>query len=97
MRILRRAVCEHLDVAATLWDGVWETAAPCYGAPPHPTTVYSSSTQRDDGPFQYTPLTSTSNLRILHLKRVFRDGGMEETRMPLCESLIEASIEAPPE
>ncbi|RYP71856.1 hypothetical protein DL771_004568 [Monosporascus sp. 5C6A] len=52
-----------------------------------------SSTEPDSSvPFQYTPLTSPSNFRILHLKQ--RPGSPAAS---LYGSLIQASIDAPPE
>lgn len=50
-----------------------------------------------EGPFQYTPLTSVSNFRLLHLKREFHPHTVDDTNMPLRGSLVEASIDAPRE
>lgn len=47
-------------------------------------------------PFRYAPLTSASSFRILHLKRGSPERG-SETDIRLCGSLVEASIDAPPE
>ncbi|RYP15119.1 hypothetical protein DL767_010355 [Monosporascus sp. MG133] len=52
----------------------------------------SSTEPGSSVPFQYTPLTSPSNFRILHLKQ--RPGS---TAASLYGSLIQASIDAPPE
>ena len=56
----------------------------------------AASSDGNNEPFQYTPLTSASSFRILHLKRVMRALADGED-MPLRGSLIEASLDAPPE
>ncbi|KXX74488.1 Heterokaryon incompatibility protein 6, OR allele [Madurella mycetomatis] len=86
----RRIGREILDtVTATLREIVSEARG--HGSP-------NTSTEGDNGPFQYTPLTSASSFRILHLKHkslLAYTGDDKDTQ--LCGSLIEASIDHPPE
>ncbi|KAK5651155.1 hypothetical protein OQA88_13202 [Cercophora sp. LCS_1] len=83
----RRVLREHIENVAfacrVLWSG--------------PPDAHESEEQRSDVPlFEYIPLRSAHNFRILRLKKlpadVFHDG-----ELPLHGSLIEASIESPPE
>ncbi|KAF4958107.1 hypothetical protein FGADI_2665 [Fusarium gaditjirri] len=49
------------------------------------------------GPFEYTSLKGASNFRILHLQNRFRDANGDHNQIQLRGSLIEASIDNPPE
>jgi hypothetical protein len=53
--------------------------------------------QGEHGPFQYTPLASPACFRILHLTQLMTEYVEADTERPLCGSLIQAQIDAPPE
>jgi hypothetical protein len=81
----RRVVREFLDDLATA--AAWKPVSPSH-----------EPSDGTEGPFQYIPLTSVSNFRILHLKRDFQRAYTAEINdMPLRGSLVEASIDATPE
>lgn len=86
----RRIGREFLDiVTATFREIASETRG--QGSP-------STSAEDNNGPFQYTPLTSASTFRILHLKHkslLAYTGDDKDTQ--LSGSLIEASIDSPPD
>jgi hypothetical protein len=82
-RVFREQVENAAFACKVLWSG--------------PPDAHESQEQRSDAPlFEYTPLRSTLNFRILRLKKVPADA-FHDGELPLHGSLVEASIESPPE
>ncbi|RYP86809.1 hypothetical protein DL769_000654 [Monosporascus sp. CRB-8-3] len=99
MKRLIRSVRHRINAGTALQetDQAAATLTPSHGDPPYPAAVSSPSSVRHDAPFRYTPLTSALSFRILHLRQAPGDSDMEHDERPLRGSLVEASLEAPPE
>ncbi|KAF2871710.1 heterokaryon incompatibility protein-domain-containing protein [Massariosphaeria phaeospora] len=86
---------EELEAATTATPGTETCNEQQPTAEPTPPPAPATTSKRK--PFAYTPLKQPRNFRILHLQRRLRDLRTDHRALPLEGSIVEASLDNPPE